>query len=351
VKHFRFSIIFSILALIAITIWGSTKGQAIEVLTLTLILAIMEISFSFDNAVLNATILKGWDKYWQRMFLTVGMIIAVFGMRLLFPIIIVSKTANIGLWETWNLALHDPIEYSLKLSAHHAEISAFGGVFLLLVFLNFLLDEDKEIHWFKYIEKQISKLGKVDAISILITLILVMALVSFIDDNEERLSVLTSAIWGIIVYLSVKFISVVLEYYQGIDTKETLKNVSKGGLGSFLYLEILDASFSFDGVIGSFAITKDIIVIMVGLGIGACFVRSMTIYLVENETLDDYIYLEHGAHYAIGALALIMLISVIGCEIPEIITGLVGIVFILIAFYSSIKEKKEKKIKLFSKNT
>jgi len=340
VKHFRFSIIFAIIALGAMAIWGQTKGQAIEILTLTIILSFMEISFSFDNAVLNATILKHWDKYWQTIFLTVGMIIAVFGMRLLFPIIIVSKTADMGLLESWNLALSDPLAYSEKLSMHHAEISAFGGVFLLLVFLNFLLDENKEIHWLSYIEKQISRLGKVDAISILITLIIVMFLISFIDDNSEKLSVLMASIWGIVTYLGVKFIGIALEYYQGIDSKDTLNAIAKGGFGSFLYLEVLDASFSFDGVIGSFAITKDIIVIMVGLGIGAFFVRSMTIYLVENETLDDYIYLEHGAHYAIGALALIMLVSIVGLEIPEVITGLIGIFFILIALYSSIKEKK-----------
>ena len=89
----------------------------------------------------------------------------------------------------------------------------------------------------------------------------------------------------------------------------------------FLYLEVLDASFSFDGVIGAFAITNDIVLMALGLGIGAMYVRSLTVYLVRQGTLDDYVYLEHGAHYAIGALAVILLVT-IQYEINEIITGL-----------------------------
>jgi len=107
------------------------------------------------------------------------------------------------------------------------------------------------------------------------------------------------------------------------------------------YLEVLDASFSFDGVIGAFAITSDVVIIMLGLAIGAMFVRSMTIYLVEKGTLDAYVYLEHGAHYAIGALALIMLASGTGLHIPEVITGLVGVAFIVWAVISSISYSKK----------
>jgi hypothetical protein len=341
VKHFKYSFIVAFIALTAITIWGYTQDSALKILGITLILAIMEISFSFDNAVLNATILKTWNRYWQMMFLSIGMIIAVFGMRLLFPILIVSQTSDMSVSKTWDLALNNPISYSAHLSAHHAEISAFGGVFLLLVFLNFLFDEDKKVHWFEYMEKEISELGKIDAISVLITLLAILFMLSFIDDPAKKFSVLVSAIWGIIVYLGVRFIGMLLEHYQEKQSlKQAVATMSKGSFGGFLYLEVLDASFSFDGVIGSFAITKDIVVIMVGLGIGACFVRSMTIYLVEKGTLDEYIYLEHGAHYAIGALAIIMLIGIVGVEVPEIITGLIGVIFIAVALYGSIRAKK-----------
>ena len=87
--------------------------------------------------------------------------------------------------------------------------------------------------------------------------------------------------------------------------------VGKAGFTLFLYLEVLDAAFSFDGVTGAFAITSDPIIIALGLGlVGAMFVRSITVYLVRQDTLDRFIYLEHGAHWAIGALAVIMLMSI-----------------------------------------
>ena len=109
----------------------------------------------------------------------------------------------------------------------------------------------------------------------------------------------------------------------------------------FLYLELLDASFSFDGVIGAFAITSDPIIIAIGLGVGAMYVRSLTIYLVNKGTLANYVYLEHGAHWAIGALAVLLLVT-IGHHIPEVVTGLIGVGFIAAAFYWSVRENRRK---------
>ena len=88
----------------------------------------------------------------------------------------------------------------------------------------------------------------------------------------------------------------------------TVKWLSSG-FGMFLYLEVLDASFSFDGVVGAFALSTDLFVIMTGLSIGAFFVRGLTLYLVEKQTLNQFIFLEHGAFYALGALALFMLLD------------------------------------------
>ena len=112
------------------------------------------------------------------------------------------------------------------------------------------------------------------------------------------------------------------------------------GLVSFLYLELIDASFSLDGVLGAFALSKDIIIISIGLAIGAMFVRSLTIMLVEKKTLKQFLYLEHGAHWAIGALACLMLVSTVK-EIPEIVTGGIGLGFILAALASSILHNKK----------
>jgi len=334
-KHFKYSLIFTIIALVLISLWGFKQGQLMGLFTalfFTLILIVMEVSLSFDNAVVNASILKDWDDYWRKIFLTVGILVAVFGMRLLFPLLIVAQTAEMSMLEVWHLALDNPLEYSSKLTAHHSEISAFGGMFLLLVFLSFLFNSEKEVHWFGAIEKKVSEFGQIEAVSTLVALYILV----FVGGDDT--SVLVAGIWGVMVYLSVHAIGVILEN-KNDDKAKVASTVAKGSIGGFIYIEMLDASFSFDGVIGSFAITNDIVVIMVGLGIGAMFVRSMTIYLVDKGTLDAYIYLEHGAHYAIGALALIMIASSAGFHTPEIITGLVGVSFIGASVYSSLKHK------------
>ena len=179
-------------------------------------------------------------------------------------------------------------------------------------------------------------LGKVEAVSIFIAIISLLLSLNLVAENY-KFAVLTAGLWGIIIYVGVNIIGTILEKEESnTNVSEIIK---KGSIGSFLYLEVLDASFSFDGVVGAFAITKDIVVIMIGLGIGAMLVRSFTIYLVEKGTLDEYIYLEHGAHYAIGILALIMLLSM-KFHISEIVTGLIGVVFILLSLRSSIKYKK-----------
>ncbi|WP_201535383.1 DUF475 domain-containing protein [Psychrobacter ciconiae] len=308
-RHFYLDFVLTAIALMIAAWWGYSHGGIggmITTLSITAILAVMEISLSFDNAVVNASVLKGWDDFWKKIFLTVGVLIAVFGMRLVFPIVIVAVTADIGMMQVINLALYQPAEYSARLMAHHAEISAFGGIFLLLVFLNFIFD-DKEVHWFKWLEGRLVKLGKVDAISVFVALIALIVASSWAQ-ADQSIAVLTAGIWGILVYLSVQVISGLLEgdLEEGLDGvnngsgEAATSAIMKGGIIGFLYLEVLDASFSFDGVIGAFAITNDVVVIMLGLAIGAMFVRSMTIFLVNKGTLDEFIYLEHGAHYAIA---------------------------------------------------
>jgi len=346
-KHFRLSIFLTLVAVIGMWFWGYKHGGvnvALKTIFTTLLLIFLEISFSFDNAVVNASILKHWNRFWKGLFLTLGMIIAVFGMRLLFPLVIVSQTADLSIANVWKVAIYAPYEYSRILNMHHAEISAFGGMFLLLVFLNFIIDDEKKLHWFEFIEEYFSDLGRVRTLPTIISLIVLVILVMFVDESK-KFGILWSGIWGIITFLIVRMIGDLLESRHS-EKQMLVSNIAKGGIGAFIYLEILDASFSFDGVIGAFAITTDIVTIMVGLGIGALFVRSMTIYLVEEGTLDEYVYLEHGAHYAIGVLAILMLISIVYHNIPEVVTGLVGISFVLLSFYSS-KKYIDKNFKLF----
>ena len=339
-KHFRISFIVTFLCLGAAGWWGyahSGWSGALTALGVAAILGVMEVSLSFDNAVVNASVLKNWNAFWQKLFLGVGIIVAVFGMRLLFPLVIVAQAADLGMLEVWNLALADPKAYSAHLSAHHAEVAAFGGMFLLLVFLNFLLDDKKETHWLGRIEEKIGALGKVSSVSVMIAIGALMGSLSLVPE-AQKMVVLMAGMWGILIYVGVDTLSSLLESEESEGKVGDL--VKRGGIGAFLYLEVLDASFSFDGVIGAFAITSDVVIIMLGLAIGAMFVRSMTVYLVKKGTLDQYVYLEHGAHYAIGILALIMLASM-KFHVPELFTGLIGVAFIAASVWSSVKYRKE----------
>ncbi|UGQ47167.1 DUF475 domain-containing protein [Massilia endophytica] len=340
-KHFRISFLVTFICLAIAGWWGYEKAGVaglLSALGIAAILGVMEVSLSFDNAVVNASVLKNWDAFWQKLFLGVGIIIAVFGMRLLFPLVIVAVAADISLMDVWTLALNEPEQYSKHLTDHHAEVAAFGGIFLLLVFLNFLLDHEKETHWLGNVEKKLGSLGKVSSISVMVALGALMASLSLVEEGQ-KLVVLISGLWGVLIYVGVDAISNLLEK-EDADGSNVGEMVKRGGIGGFLYLEVLDASFSFDGVIGAFAITTDVVIIMLGLAIGAMFVRSMTVYLVHKGTLDEFVYLEHGAHYAIGILAVIMLASM-KFHIPEIFTGLVGVAFILASLWSSVQYRKK----------
>ncbi|WP_020655465.1 DUF475 domain-containing protein [Massilia niastensis] len=340
-KHFTGSFIVSVICLTLAAWWGYDHGGvagAITALGVAAILSIMEVSLSFDNAVVNASVLKGWNEFWLKLFLGLGMIIAVFGMRLVFPLVIVAVAADLGIMDVWNLALTDPKSFSGHLTEHHAEVAAFGGMFLLLVFLNFLLDDEKETHWLGNFEGKLASLGKVSSISVMIAIAALMFSMTYVEE-AQKMVVLVAGLWGILVYVGVDMLSSILEKSEaeGGDVGDMVK---RGGIGGFLYLEVLDASFSFDGVIGAFAITSDVVIIMLGLAIGAMFVRSMTVFLVKKGTLDEFVYLEHGAHYAIGILAVIMLASM-KWHVPELVTGLTGVAFIAASLWSSIRYKKQ----------
>lgn len=330
-RIYGLSIVVTIVCMILAFMWGGWIG-----LYLAFVLSILEVSLSFDNAVVNATILRDMNKLWQQLFLTVGILIAVFGMRLVFPLVIVAVVGQIGIFEAAHMALNEPDQYAVLLTASHVQIAAFGGAFLLLVFLNYFLDDEKETHWFHTLERLLGGLGKLESISIIVALGAVIALQYAVPEGE-RLSALLSGLAGIILFGLVNSLDAAL---QLDDDDVSVSEVGKrSGVIGFLYLELLDASFSFDGVIGAFAITKDVVIIMLGLAVGAMFVRSMTVHLVRKGTLEEYVFLEHGAHYAIGALAIIMMTSAV-MHIPEWITGLIGVCFIALSLLASIAYKK-----------
>ena len=309
-----------------------------QAVVLAAMLGVMEVSLSFDNAVVNASVLKDMDTKWQQVFLTIGILIAVFGMRLLFPIVIVSVATGFGMADVATMALERPEDYANHLSASHAGIAAFGGLFLLLVFLSFLFDEGKELHWLGAAEERLASLGKLDSIAVMTALVVLFCLQMWLPlDQATRLKVVVAGLGGVILFVAVSSLDSLFESESvGEGAVSTAK---RNGVAGFLYLEVLDASFSFDGVIGAFAVTRDVVIIMLGLAIGAMFVRSLTVHLVRRGTLDEYVFLEHGAHYAIGALAVIMLSGII-VHVNEVVTGLIGVTFIALALVSSVRYKR-----------
>jgi uncharacterized protein len=335
-QYFGVSFVISIIGLATAYAWGGIAGLSIAAL-----LSLMEVTLSFDNAVVNAAILKDMDKKWQKHFLTWGILIAVFGMRLVFPLAIVAFATGLSMWDVGQMALHDSATYSQHVLNSHVSIAAFGGMFLLMVFMHYFFNEHKEIHWIRVVEAQLARLGKVESVEIILALALLLVMQAFLPE-ADRLVALEAGVVGVVLFVLVNSMTALL---SGGDTPEEVsKTVAYNGFMGFMYLQILDASFSLDGVIGALAMSKDIVIIMLGLGIGAFFVRSMTVYMVRKGTLDEFIYLEHGAHYGIGALALIMLISM-GFHVSEVITGVVGAGFIVFSLISSIRyNRKHRKI-------
>jgi hypothetical protein len=326
-------------------------------LALCLILGILEVSLSFDNAVINATILEKMSEFWQKIFLTIGILIAVFGMRLVFPLAIVWITAGLNPVQAFDLALNPPPgdaaffpdgspSYETLLTDAHPQIAAFGGMFLAMLFLNFILEE-RELTWLSWLERPLAKAGKLNMMSVVVAGIGLVLAAELLAHEEDRSTVLLAGLLGMIIYIAVDGLGSMFNAEEHAEEavggpSGLAKATGKAGFFLFLYLEVLDASFSFDGVIGAFAITADPIIIALGLGlIGAMFVRSITVYLVRKGTLAEYVYLEHGAHWAIGALALILLITVGDIHVHELVTGLIGIAFIGAAVLSSVRRNRK----------
>lgn len=341
-EYFLGSYIITAAGLAGAYFWGEHvhPGSGIGCVFIALVLCILEVSLSFDNAVVNAMKLEKMSHAWRHRFLTWGIAIAVFGMRFLFPILVVSIFAKLSMLEVAKIATTNSTLYAHYLHETHAPIVTFGGMFLIMLFLNYFFNHEKDVHWIRQIEAPVAHLDHVKGIEVVIALGLLLVTQNFIP-AEAKIHVLIAGISGIITYLLIDGITHFLEKHEEMRAAKCVTGAAGcTGLISFIYLELIDASFSLDGVLGAFALSKDIVVITIGLSIGAMFVRSLTIMLVEKKTLAQFRYLEHGAHWAIGALALIMLISTVR-EVPEVITGLIGVGFIAAALVSSIKYNKK----------
>jgi hypothetical protein len=323
--YFHSSFAFCVAAVLAGWFIGGWRA-VVTVAFLTL----LETTLSFDNAVVNAGILKNWDDVWRRRFLTWGILIAVFGMRLIFPLVIVGVAGRMSPWHALDLALNAPDEYGRILTSAQHQIAAFGGTFLMMVFFKFFVARHKTNHWLQAIERPLTRLGKMEAIEGALSL-LALLLISQVLEPGLRAEFVIAGVWGVVTFILAKGLAALL----GGEHADAGHQVVRQGVAGFLYIELIDASFSFDGVIGAFAMTNNLLIIALGLGAGAMYVRSFTLMLVERGTLSRYRYLEHGAFWAIGALAVIMLASA-RYHVPEIVTGVLGALLIALSLWSSI---------------
>jgi len=314
-------------------LYTSTLSGILSYFFICLVLGILEFSLSFDNSIINARILRDMSPKWQRRFLSWGIIIAVFGMRIIFPLIIVALAAWIDPISAIKIAIFSPNLYAAIMAQAHTGIAAFGGTFLLMVGMKFFFDKEKDLHWVRLIEARAQKFASLQGVEIGLTLAIILIFSSLLE-GERSQTFLISALYGLLTFLAIEGLGAYLD-----AKRENIQKLQKAGIGAFLYLEVLDASFSFDGVIGAFALSTNLFIIAIGLGIGAFYIRSMTIMLVDNMTLAQYRYLEHGAFYAILVLALIMFAQTL-IHITEIITGLIGIFFIGAALVSSIRHNR-----------
>ncbi len=321
---FRFFLVPGFVSVALLAVVGVFLGPL--ALFTALLLVVLEITLSFDNAVVNARVLEKMSPLWQKRFLTWGIFIAVFLTRAVLPILIVAVSVMMSPIDIASIALFDPVRYAELLHSAEHIIAAFGGTFLTMVGLKYFFDEEKDVHWIHHVERWFAQWGSIEALEIAVVLI-VLVVVAVLSPAHST-GILFAGIAAIVLFIVV----------QGAANSfaASAKSITATGIALFLYLNVLDAAFSLDSVIGAFALSTSILIIAIGLGIGAYFVRSLTVYMVHTGTLARIMYIEHGAHWAILGLAGAMFASIF-TDVPEPITGLVGLLFVGSAYLSSIR--------------
>ncbi len=318
-KLLTMPLLVSAVVLGAVFLWGG-----IGALFVAIALAVLEVTFSFDNAVINAKILEKMNERWQRHFLTWGVLVSVVIVRFILPVLIISVLAVLSPWVVTTLTFADPARYAVLIASADPAIKAFGGSFLLLVGLRYFFDKTKEVHWFDAIESQFARWGQVEAVGVAFTLVILFLVATLA--HESSVIILESGVLGTVLFIVMEGVTQAL----GLEAETTVKS----GLALFLYVNVLDMAFSLDSVVGAFAITVSVPVIIAGLGIGAYFVRTFTLMLVRGRTLKKLLYLEHGAHWAILALALSMFVALL-TPIPDWFIASLSVAIILFAYLSS----------------
>lgn len=290
-------------------------------------LCVFEIVSSLDNAVVNADVLSTMSAKWRKWFLVWGIFFGVFLVRGALPWLIVwGANPSIGPWGAFIASFsNDPhIAESLEKSAPVLLVG--GGLFLIFLFFHWLFLEPKNfgLNMEKYISRQGAWFYAI--VSVILTVVVWLAI------KKNPMMAFSASIGAAAFFITHGF----KEHAARVEA-EMKDNKSMSDVSKLIYLEILDATFSIDGVIGAFAFTMSVPIIILGNGLGAIVVRELTIRGVDR--IRNYPYLKNGAMYSIFFLGIVMLLDSFGVHIPHYVAPLITFAVIGFFLYKSIYRK------------
>lgn len=286
-------------------------------------LTVFEVISSVDNAVINAEVVSKMSEKARRWFLLWGLLIAVFAVRGLLPFIIfwaANPTLHLDQVFTAMFSGNEAVTHAVEQSA--PLLLTGGGVFMVFLFFHWLFIESK--NYGLGIEPFFHKQGAWFYATISIFLCIITWFALQIDPLMAFSAVIGSTAF---------FITHGFKEYAEQKERELLHGSGMSDMSKIMYLEIIDATFSIDGVIGAFAFTLSVPLILIGNGIGAFVVREITLKNVES--VKKYIYLKNGAMYSILILGLIMLLDSFGYHIPKWISPVSTVLILLYFFWRS----------------
>jgi len=303
----------------------------LEILVVVLGLCVFEIISSVDNAIINAHVLKTMPEKFRKIFLFWGIVFAVFVVRGLLPFLIIWLTnPSLNILQVFSSAFSsDNAMVSESLDASKPLLLLGGGSYLFLVFLAWLfLEEKKCLFW---VEGFIHRQG-----------VWFYAFASIFTTLIVYFTIQINPILALAATIGVSAFFITDGFKKNAEEKE--KELMSGHMSAWskiLYLEVLDASFSIDGVIGAFAFTMSIPLIILGNGLGALVVRQLTVKGIDS--ISKYAYLKNGAMYSIGLLGMMMVLESFGHEYPFWLVPLCTISLLAIFMFYSVRELKMKK--------
>lgn len=303
-----------------------------QILVIVLGLVLFETISSIDNAVVNADVLSTMSKRWRKWFLFYGIIFAVFVVRGLLPLAIVYfSSSSLSLWQALTATFSGSESVREIIEKQSPILLAGGGIFLIFLFLHWLFLETKKYAFF--VERHIHNRFHFWFYA-LVSIILLVVVWSTV--RETPLIALGAVVGSTAFFV----VSGFKQNAEAMEKRLVIGHMSD--ISKILYLELIDATFSIDGVLGAFAFTMSVPLILLGNGIGAVVVRWFTVHGVK--TVKKYAYLKNGAMYSIGFLGLIMLLESFGNHVQTWVSPLITFLVVGMFVYLSKKELEAEKV-------